>query len=307
LSHLGFLDYLEGRQSSARALYQEGLELAREANDPDAVAEFLDNLGRTFQVEEDVDGAVRAYQEAEAIWREIGQAHRLAMVLNNLGSVLTLRGEFGAARRHLAEALGLSQRIGNRRRLAFTLEAVATLAAVEGEAERALRLDAVASAAVAEMGATLTQPINALGARHIERARQVLGATASGAAVAAGRAMTLTEAVEDALTWLAAPKGCAPVGTRPAREARQPVLMAARPVLAAAPASTGVARLSRREFEVAALVARGMTNRQIAETLTISPHTAERHVEHILAKLDCSSRAEIAAWAIRNGPTSEPS
>ena len=44
-----------------------------------------------------------------------------------------------------------------------------------------------------------------------------------------------------------------------------------------------------------------MTNRQIAEALVISPHTAERHVERILAKLNCSSRAEIAAWATRHG------
>jgi non-specific serine/threonine protein kinase len=59
--------------------------------------------------------------------------------------------------------------------------------------------------------------------------------------------------------------------------------------------------LTCREREVAALIAGGATNRQIAEVLVISPHTAERHVEHILVKLGCSSRAEIAAWVARHG------
>jgi DNA-binding NarL/FixJ family response regulator len=56
-------------------------------------------------------------------------------------------------------------------------------------------------------------------------------------------------------------------------------------------------RLSRREREVAALVARGMSNREIAEALAISPATAERHVANIMNKLGYRSRAQIAVWA----------
>ncbi|MEW5989979.1 MAG: AAA family ATPase [Chloroflexota bacterium] len=55
--------------------------------------------------------------------------------------------------------------------------------------------------------------------------------------------------------------------------------------------------LSVREFEVARLVAGGLTNAEIAEQLTIAPKTASAHVEHILAKLGVARRAEIAAWA----------
>jgi len=54
--------------------------------------------------------------------------------------------------------------------------------------------------------------------------------------------------------------------------------------------------LSTREFEVAALVARGMTNAEIAGELFVSPKTVSAHVEHILAKLGVARRAEIAAW-----------
>jgi DNA-binding NarL/FixJ family response regulator len=59
--------------------------------------------------------------------------------------------------------------------------------------------------------------------------------------------------------------------------------------------------LTARETEVATLVARGLTNREIARTLVIAEGTAANHVHHILAKLGLASRQEIAAWATTNG------
>lgn len=58
----------------------------------------------------------------------------------------------------------------------------------------------------------------------------------------------------------------------------------------------GSAALTPREREVAALVARGLTNLQVAAELTISERTVEGHVERILGKLEFRSRAQIAAW-----------
>lgn len=56
------------------------------------------------------------------------------------------------------------------------------------------------------------------------------------------------------------------------------------------------ATLTRREREIATLVAEGLTNRQIAQRLSISDRTAETHVIHILNKLGFTSRAQVAAW-----------
>ena len=56
--------------------------------------------------------------------------------------------------------------------------------------------------------------------------------------------------------------------------------------------------LTRRELEVAALVAEGATNRKIGEALTITEGTAELHVVHILNKLGFDKRAQIAAWYV---------
>jgi DNA-binding NarL/FixJ family response regulator len=58
------------------------------------------------------------------------------------------------------------------------------------------------------------------------------------------------------------------------------------------------APLTRREWQVARLVARGHSNRQIARELVVSDRTVDTHVSHIFRKLGVSSRAQIAAWFV---------
>jgi DNA-binding CsgD family transcriptional regulator len=76
--------------------------------------------------------------------------------------------------------------------------------------------------------------------------------------------------------------------------------------LDAAPAEEDPSGLSPREREVAALLAEGVSNAELARRLYISPKTAAVHVSNILAKLGMSSRAEVAAWAVRTGLAGEP-
>ncbi len=59
--------------------------------------------------------------------------------------------------------------------------------------------------------------------------------------------------------------------------------------------------LSSRENEVLRLVARGMSNRQIADALVISPRTVERHMENIFGKIGVNNRVQASAFAISNG------
>ena len=84
------------------------------------------------------------------------------------------------------------------------------------------------------------------------------------------------------------------------RVARGSASQAAR-VSSASRSEGGLARLTRREREVVALVAAGLTNRQIAERLVIAESTAERHVINVLNKLNQRSRTQLAAWATAQG------
>ena len=58
--------------------------------------------------------------------------------------------------------------------------------------------------------------------------------------------------------------------------------------------------LSRREVDVLQLAARGLTTREIADRLVISPKTADHHIQHIYTKIDVSTRAAAALWAMQN-------
>ena len=61
------------------------------------------------------------------------------------------------------------------------------------------------------------------------------------------------------------------------------------------------AGLTARELEVLVLLARGLSNRKIAERLVIAPKTAGNHIEHIYAKIGASSRAAAAMFAVQHG------
>ena len=81
----------------------------------------------------------------------------------------------------------------------------------------------------------------------------------------------------------------------------------ARPCSAARqPAAGGGLPLTRREREVAELIAQGLTNRQIGARLFIAERTVDTHVSRILAKLGCSSRAQVAAIVATSAPTPAP-
>jgi DNA-binding NarL/FixJ family response regulator len=67
------------------------------------------------------------------------------------------------------------------------------------------------------------------------------------------------------------------------------------------PADAPTLDLTRREREVAALIARGLTDREIAHALGITEGTTGIHVVHILSKLGFRSRTQVAVWAAKHG------
>ncbi len=117
--------------------------------------------------------------------------------------------------------------------------------------------------------------MQALHDQYEQRARDELGTGRYTALHAKGAALSLSAGV-----LMAAEDKDGPAGV----PRQQAITARPRPVPHA---------LTRREREVAGLVAEGLTNREIAERLVISRRTVDAHVEHILAKLGFSSRAQI--------------
>lgn len=144
--------------------------------------------------------------------------------------------------------------------------------------------------AASALAAVLAQPDPRLAKPVIGSLRTALAEALLGAADRAGALATIRIAIDDDL-------GRWPGVRRDRAEAL------ARRLQGASPRSDG--DLTAREREVAGLLANGLTNGQLAERLFISPKTAAVHVSNILAKLGLSSRAEIAAWAVRHGVAKE--
>jgi DNA-binding NarL/FixJ family response regulator len=93
-------------------------------------------------------------------------------------------------------------------------------------------------------------------------------------------------------------EGLANLAQTNGQEGRVARLMEAARALRQEPESGGPDELTEREWEVARLVARGCSNRFIANELVVSERTVDTHVSHILHKLGQVSRAQIAAWVV---------
>jgi DNA-binding NarL/FixJ family response regulator len=72
------------------------------------------------------------------------------------------------------------------------------------------------------------------------------------------------------------------------------------------PDTGGAGSLTSREKEIAGLLARGLSNKAIAQSLVIAQRTAETHVAHVLVKLGLTSRSQVAAWAAEQRGTDPP-
>jgi DNA-binding NarL/FixJ family response regulator len=116
--------------------------------------------------------------------------------------------------------------------------------------------------------------------------------------------MSLEQAVDETLAWPAT-KRPVPARVQP-DDQPTPAPLTVSPVTRDEPplrADPGDPPLSPRQLEVAALIARGFTNRQIADELVITEGTAANHVKAILASLGLQSRVQVAVWAIESGLT----
>jgi predicted ATPase/DNA-binding CsgD family transcriptional regulator len=277
----------QGRLDEAQRCYEDALAVLQD-NNGFGVAQTLYGFGGLARARGDHVAALGHFRNALALYREIDARPEIARCLAGIGSVALSQGDLPLARSSLAESLQLSLATGQRLVLARGLGAFAVLAAVSGDPARAVKLEGAGLALRAAVG----QVPSTLAASRLdgllEPARRQLGQPAVAALLAEGAAMSAHEMVRFAIS--PAPGG-RPGDVTEEAEAR-----------AASLESGEASGLTARELEIAALIARGLSNRGIADELVISPATAARHVANIFTKLGFSSRAQLAAWAVQREP-----
>jgi len=290
----------QGKLKSAQRAYEAALEVLCD-NNRWGVAQVHYGMGTLARARGDADMAVRHFEDAADIFRELDTSLETARCLAGVGWVALTRGDLDLAQARLAEGLRLNQACGQRLGIARGLEAFAALAAARQQPQQAARL----AGAACQLRESLGQPAG-IGSRIeglLELARDRLGASTAAAVFAEGREMKTEDAVGYALGSQPETSGSGPLGSSGASDFNGPGEAAwADPARVAAARSA--APLTAREHEIVLLIARGLSNRQIADELVISPATAARHVANILAKLGFSSRTQVASWAARHEPPS---
>jgi DNA-binding CsgD family transcriptional regulator/tetratricopeptide (TPR) repeat protein len=259
--------------------------------------------------------AERLLGEALAEGERMAELQRLSPALWGLAEAALLRGDHGLAIALCDRGYGASARVGDAAYLfPFLLTGLrARLAA--GELDDAGRWFAEVSTALSARAIPGTLPALDHGRGLLELAAGDLAAARDSLQSAVDRWRELrrfwegTWALLDRARCASKARRLAEAGVlaREAADLAEPV--GAEPILAEAERLRGGAGgaggdrsaeprhpLTAREFEVAGLIAFGLTNREIATRLVLSPKTIGAHVEHILTKLGAGRRAEIAAW-----------
>ncbi len=259
------------------------------------------------------DEARRWLEESLEAGRRIGEAHVILTPLWALAETELLSGDVGAAIARCEEGLALATATGERALLIpFVVTGVRSqLAARRPEdAEHWLihvRDHLVGWEPIAGPALANGEGIVRLAMGSLATAREALERAVRGWEVR-GRVWERTWARLDLVQCLMRMNRHGEAGSllasirSTAEELNSPPLLARADELARVGRGRGAVEeawwpLTAREFEVARLIAEGLTNVEIAERLSIAPKTASSHVEHILAKLAVMRRAEIAAWS----------
>jgi predicted ATPase/DNA-binding CsgD family transcriptional regulator len=271
--HLGRILLARGEPGAAGHL-EQAVQLARAFAVRPLLAWWLDSLGELAELEGRHGDARSWYEQAAGHAAGCGLAADAARARHHLGRLAWLTGDRASAVNDCHEALAGQLEVGDRLGLVETLETLGGLLIDEGRAPRGLPLLAAASTARAQLGFPV---------RPVE-ADRIAGWAAAGRADLGEQARPAWErgarlGIEEAAAM--------------ARRGRGP---RRRPAF-------GWSSLTPAERNVADLVARGLTNPQIAARLGVSAGTVKGHVSSALRKLGVRTRAELAA-AVSGHPVS---
>jgi predicted ATPase/DNA-binding CsgD family transcriptional regulator len=268
---LGMAELNRNELGRARVLLEEAATLERASGDTADVARVLAVLGLVAVVEHDYQRAIALHEEGLAVARRTEDDLAIGLSLRMGALAYSGRGDHQRANALCEEGLERSRRQRVLHQVGHHLHVAAVLAGSQGQAVRSARLWGAAEALREAIGAGLVPVERHYYGPYITAARSQLDEPSWSAAWAEGRTMTPERAIEYALDQ--------PQDSEVTEPPAYPV------------------GLSVREVEVLKLVARGLTNAQVAEELYISPRTVNAHVGSVYHKIGSSTRAEAARFA----------
>jgi non-specific serine/threonine protein kinase len=260
------------------AMLDEALRLVREAGDAWGTGCILSAIAGRCTAMGDIDRARSLLDDAAQALQSIADKRTLCQVRLSQSDIAQGQGEFARASAYCVESLALARDIGAQWAIAAPLFRLASIHRQQGDLPRAARLFGAYLAARSRIrlgSIDHLEPAADLDREAASVASDLQGEAAQ-SALAEGKAMTIDQAIVYATT----PPTPDEHGSYAPRSPMP---------------------LSPREHEVARLLARGLTNAQIARELVITERTAAAHVEHILAKLGFASRTQVAVWAAGAG------
>jgi non-specific serine/threonine protein kinase len=271
----GMLAFYSGDLVTAQAEFEAALA-GYERNgfsDPAALATYS-RLASVCLLVFERDRAFKLSEECVRRCDELGEQWARGTALWTRGVARWMSGDNAAATEDALACLLIKERLADRHAIAMSFDLLTLCLVGAGDFERAAVLHGASESLWTLLNAPLLMgpAYKEITASAAGTARSSLGDERFDALAGHGFAMPLPAALAvargEAQAWQ---------GVRPAP-------------------GTAVKPLTRREKEIAALVAGGMGNREIAERLYLSKRTVDSHVEHIFAKLGFSSRTQLAGW-----------
>ncbi|QYB07337.1 protein kinase [Rhodococcus sp. USK10] len=268
----GMLALYRGDLVRARSQLEATLAEFSKRGDRTLEVAALYPLGTAYGLSGMTKRSIESQERVLAITEKYGEKMYRSHSLWALGIAVWRDGDVDRAVRVLEQSLELTRHVHGPRIAASCLEALAWIEGDQRNLIRAATLMGASEAVARSVGGTVIIHSDLLvyhqNCEH--DARQELGVAAFEKAHRKGEQLGFDAAIAYALHE--------------------------QPPAASTPDTDASTRLTKRERQVAGLIAEGLTNQAIADRLVISPRTAQGHVEHILAKLGFTSRTQVAAW-----------
>jgi non-specific serine/threonine protein kinase len=288
--NLGVVAHVTGQVDGAHAQLERAYELYVAVGDRAGQARAVGSRARLAREQGDLAQARSLVEDALDLFQTVGDDWGFAHALANLGHIkLALADPHGAAAA-FRRALEAWRALGNTIDIAECLEGVAAVV-LGAQPQLAAQLLGSAEALRQRSGAPVAAVEERRHAELVSRVRSQLRDKSFAVAWHDGRRLSMDKAMRLALRAVPPPTDAPPQAETP-----PPPDSSSSPPDRASDTSI----LSAREREIAQLIARGTSNRRIAETLVVSIKTVETHVKHIFRKLNVTARSEVAVWAAQH-------